>query len=148
MGAFYVLHVQRISVGIMHCQQFSETPGPMSITRDNPGQSGMVGRYACRNDIVSYITTNRTPLVVSENTTMHCRSKDAGTKEWGTQVELHAAMEMYSTSLSQYTLTPTKNSYHWICYSPKTRPVTQKHIELAYPSGVHFDVVVDATTSS
>ena len=104
-----------------------------------------------RNDIVNYITKNSAtfaPLVIRGNTTIEEHiTKMQVPGEWATQVELQAATEVYDTSLYLYTLTPTRKSYHWICYTPKTRRVGQKHIELAHPSGVHFEVVVDATTN-
>lgn len=87
-----------------------------------------------RNDIVNYITKNSTkftPLVIEENTIEEHIEKMKVPGEWATQVELQAATEVYSTSLYLYTLTPTKKSYHWICYTPKTRPVAQRHIHLA-----------------
>ena len=68
--------------------------------------------------------------------------------EWATQVELQAATEVYCRALYLYTLTPAKDAYQWHCYMPKTRSPIQGHIELAHPSGVHFEVVVDSATNT
>lgn len=69
---------------------------------------------------------------------------------WATQVEVQAAVEVYGVPLYLFTQTPTRNSYHWLRYTPRTQAVPtipETHLELAHPLSVHFDAVIDATTS-
>jgi len=69
---------------------------------------------------------------------------------WATQVEIQAAVEVYGVPLYLFTQTPTRNSYHWLCYTPRTRAaptIPQTHLELAHPLSVHFDAITDVTTN-
>ena len=66
--------------------------------------------------------------------------------------EIMAAVDLYRVPLYLYTLTPSKMSYHWQCYSPSEatdhgRKPRYSHVELAHPMAIHFDVIVDANTN-
>ena len=65
-----------------------------------------------------------------------------------TEVEIQAATEVYVVHLYLYTLAPSKTSYHWLCYTPKqiSNIEVSRHIELAHPLRIHFDIILDATT--
>jgi len=66
---------------------------------------------------------------------------------WATQVEIQTAVEVCRVP---YLQTPTRNTYHWLCYTPRTQAaptIPQTHLELAHPLSVHFDAITDATTN-
>ena len=67
------------------------------------------------------------------------------------QIELQAAVELYSVPLYLHTQTSEKYGYHWLYYEQKTSlaPIVKHHhIELAHPASVHFDLTVDAPQGS
>ena len=104
-----------------------------------------------RNEIISYIENNLTrfrQLLLSRDITIEQHTawmKNIG--EWATQVELQAATEVDYTHIYLFTLTPSRDFYSWYCYEPKTQSEQlQRHIEIAHPSGVHFEVVLDGNT--
>ena len=97
-----------------------------------------------RTEIVNYIHMNSAQLgqlLIGNDTIEQHIAKMRVPGEWATQVELQAATEVYGRALYLYTLTPAKDAYQWHCYMPKTRSPIQGHIELAHPSGVHFEVL-------
>ena len=68
---------------------------------------------------------------------------------WASQSEIQATVELYSVPLYLYTQTPDKHGYHWLHYKPRLSLDStgkQRHIELAHPGSVHFDLIVDADT--
>ena len=103
-----------------------------------------------RREIVDYITLNATkfaPLLFQETIGQHITSMKTSGK-WATQVEIQAATKVYCAPIYLYTLTPSKKSYHWLQYTPRhaSEPTITRHIELAHPLCVHFEVILDATT--
>ena len=102
-----------------------------------------------REEIVRHIRSNATRfshLLMSTLTIEQHTANMQVTGVWATQVEIQAATEVYCASIYLFTLTATRDSYTWHRYEPKTASTTQ-HFEIAHSSGIHFEVVLDATTN-
>ena len=109
-----------------------------------------------RNEIVIHIgkTANKFSAFMPQPTTQvqqHITTM-RNTGVWATLAEIMAAVELYGVPLYLYTLTPSRTSYHWQCYSPEqpegheVRQTPHGHIELAHPMAIHFDVILDGNT--
>ena len=108
-----------------------------------------------RNEIVGHIGKLQTSFLHScpsqqrrYNNTYYIQ----GTQVCGPLAEIMAAVELYGVPLYLYTLTPSRTSYHWQCYSPEqpegheVRQTPHGHIEVAHPMAIHFDVILDGNT--
>ena len=57
---------------------------------------------------------------------------------WATQIEIQAAVELYSVPIHLYTQT---TSYHWLSYTQwmqGANNIRHNHIELVHPGSTHF----------
>lgn len=108
-----------------------------------------------RHDIVEFISHHKTQFTAlimgpREETIDHHIANMRTPMFWASQVEIQAAADLYGVPLYIYTETPDKTTYYWLHYTQRMQSasfVKYSHLELAHPASVHFDCVVDETTS-